>query len=94
MNLPLMQERTIIMARRSGTILDDLALLPWWVSVILAAAVYLSFRYLIPSISFQNPLYKGIARSLPAYALFSEGYFFSWQEYPHSMPCEKVLFHF
>jgi restriction system protein len=56
------------MARRSGTIMDDLALLPWWINVILAAAVFLSFKYLIPTISFQNPFLKGIARALPGYA--------------------------
>jgi restriction system protein len=55
-------------ARRSGSILDDLALLPWWINVILAAAVFLSFKYWIPTISFQNPFLKGIARALPAYA--------------------------
>jgi restriction system protein len=55
-------------ARRSKTILDDLALLPWWINVYLAALVYLSFKYLIPSISFQSPLYKSIARALPGLA--------------------------
>jgi restriction system protein len=56
------------LARRSRTILDDLTLLPWWVNVILAAVVYLSFKYLIPSILFQNPLLKGFARALPGLA--------------------------
>ncbi len=56
------------MTRRSKTILDDLVQLPWWANVILAAAVYLSFKYLIPSISFQSPLYKSIARALPGLA--------------------------
>ena len=37
-------------------------------NVILAAVIYLSFKYLIPSISFQSPLYKSIARSLPGLA--------------------------
>ena len=61
------------MARRSRTILDDLALLSWWVDVILAALVYLSFKYVIPAISFQSPLYKGIARVLPGLAPFFAG---------------------
>ena len=56
------------MTRQGKTILDDLALLPWWVNVILAAVVYISFKYFIPSISFQSPLYKGIARALPGLA--------------------------
>jgi hypothetical protein len=60
-------------ARRSRTIPDDLALLPWWINVILAALVYLIFKYLIPSISFHNPIYKNIAWTLPGYA-----YVFGW----------------
>lgn len=56
------------MTRRSRTILDDLVLLPWWINVILAAFVYLSFKYWIPSIAFQNPFYKGIAMALPSFA--------------------------
>jgi len=55
-------------ARRSKTILDDLAVLPWWVNVILAAVVFLSFKYLVPTISFQNPFVKGIATALPSLA--------------------------
>lgn len=61
------------MARRSRTILDDLALLPWWVNVILAALVYLSFKYVIPSISFQNPFLKGISGALPSFARIAGG---------------------
>ena len=61
------------MARRSKTILDDLALLPWWINIILAAIVYLSFRYWIPLIVFQNPFLKGIATALPSLAPFVSG---------------------
>ncbi len=56
------------MARRSKTILDDLALLPWWVNIILAAVVFLSFKYWVPSISFQNPFVEGIAIALQSLA--------------------------
>lgn len=56
------------MPRRRKTILDDLALLPWWVNVILAAAVFLAFRYWIPLIDFQNPFLKGITIALPKLA--------------------------
>ena len=56
------------MARRGKTILDDLALFPWWVNIILAALVFLSFKYWIPSISFQNPLLKGFAIALSRFA--------------------------
>jgi len=56
------------LARRSKSILDDLTTLPWWTNVILAIVVYLSFKYLIPSIAFQNAILKGIAMALPTYA--------------------------
>jgi restriction system protein len=55
-------------ARRSRSILDDLALLPWWINVILAVVVYVSLKYWIPSLSFQNPFYKGMATALPSFA--------------------------
>lgn len=56
------------MTRRRKTILDDLALLPWWVSVILAAVSYLSLKYWIPSIEFQRPIGKAIAMAFPTLA--------------------------
>jgi len=55
-------------ARRGKTILDDLVLLPWWVNIILAAVVFLTFKYWIPSLSYQNPFIKGIATALPLLA--------------------------
>lgn len=61
------------MGRRSKTILDDLALLPWWFNIILAAFVYLSFRYFVPLIAFQSPFLKGIAIALPSLAPFVAG---------------------
>jgi restriction system protein len=50
------------MAKQNDSILDDLALYPWWVNVILAIIVYLSLKYWIPTIEFQNPFYAGIAK--------------------------------
>ena len=61
------------MARRSKIILDDLALLPWWVNIVLAAVVFLSFKYWVPSIAFQNPFFKGIAIALPVFAPVAAG---------------------
>jgi restriction system protein len=60
-------------ARRNRTILDDLALLPWWVNIILAAVFYLSFKYWVPLIAFQNPFFKGIAIALPGLAPVAGG---------------------
>jgi len=61
------------MNRRNNSIIDVLVLLPWWVSVILAAVVYASFKYWIPSIAFVNPFYKGISLGLPIIAPFVSG---------------------
>jgi restriction system protein len=60
-------------ARRSRSILDDLVLLPWWFNLILAVVVYVSCRYWLPSLSFQNPFYKGIAMAIPRLAPVAAG---------------------
>lgn len=53
--------------------MDDLVLLPWWINILLAIVVYLSFKYWIPSIAFQSPFYKGIAMALPSFAPIAGG---------------------
>jgi restriction system protein len=58
------------MARRDGSILDDLVKFRWWVNVILAFFVYILLKYLIPAITFQAPLFKGIAKATPNIASF------------------------
>lgn len=40
------------MARRDESILNLLTLVPWWVSVLLSATVYLTLTYIIPNIEF------------------------------------------
>ena len=61
------------MAKRNGSILDDLALLAWWVNVVLAVIVYLSLKYWMPAIKFQNPFYAGTAKAAPGLAPFLPG---------------------
>jgi restriction system protein len=61
------------MAKRNGSLLDDLALLPWWVNVVLAVIVYLSMKYWIPTIKFQNFFYAGTAKAAPGLAPFLAG---------------------
>jgi restriction system protein len=56
------------MSRRNGSILDDLVLLPWWVNVILAFIVYVLLKYLIPIMTFKNPIFKGMAIGAPSLA--------------------------
>jgi restriction system protein len=49
------------LARQSRSVFDKLVTYPWWFNVILAIVVYFSFKYWIPSITFQEPFYKGMA---------------------------------
>ncbi len=58
------------MAKRNGSILDDLALIPWWVNVVLAVIVYLSLKYWIPTIKFENSFYAGTAKAADVLAPF------------------------
>jgi len=60
-------------ARRSGSILEILATLPWWVNITLAAVVYPSFKYWIPAIKFQDPFYRGIVMALQSFAPVATG---------------------
>jgi len=61
------------MSRRNRTLLEDLATLPWWYSVILAAIVYILLKYLIPLIAFENPFLKGLKGALPSLAPIMAG---------------------
>jgi restriction system protein len=55
------------MARRSST-LDDLISLPWWFNLILAAIVYVSLKFWLPTIEFHSPIFRGIASAIPRMA--------------------------
>ena len=48
------------MARRKSVV-DDLLVLPWWFNVILAGIVYFAFKHWLPSIQYENPIFKGMA---------------------------------
>ena len=61
------------MARRSESILEDLAQLPWWINVTLTGVVYLSFKYWIPTIAFENPFFKAMAMAAPSFAPAAAG---------------------
>lgn len=56
------------MARKKESLLDFLVILPWWLNLIFAAAVYVLFKFVIPSIAFGNTFYKGMASALPSLA--------------------------
>lgn len=56
------------MPKRNDSILDDLALLPWWVSVTFAAVIYVSLKYLVPLINFKDWMFRGIPAAAPGLA--------------------------
>lgn len=44
------------MARRDGSILDLLVLLPWWVSVVTSAVVYVALTYVVPNLTLESQM--------------------------------------
>ncbi len=54
------------MARRKSSLADDLVLLPWWVSVVLAVAVYVILPAVLPA-----PMVKGGIAAIIAMALLA-----------------------
>lgn len=56
------------MARRKSVV-DDLLVLPWWFNVILAGIVYFVFKHWLPSVQYENPIFKGMAPVLPTLAV-------------------------
>ncbi len=56
------------MARRHEGVLDLLAELPWWVSVCVAAAVYVVLTFVVPSITFNDIFLKNLAPLAPRFA--------------------------
>lgn len=61
------------MRRRNRSLLEDIATLPWWAITILAFIVYITMRYVLPAIEFQNPFFKGIATASPLLASYAAG---------------------
>jgi restriction system protein len=58
------------MARKDESVLNLLARLPWWVSVIVAGTAYLFLKYLFPIIPIENPLFKAFSSAAPVVAPF------------------------
>lgn len=56
------------MARRNETILEVLAVLPWWVSVIVAGVVYYTLQYHLPSMETNSLLIKSLGKAGPTLA--------------------------
>jgi restriction system protein len=50
-----------LMARKKESILDILALFPWWVSVCVAIFAYVGLKLIVPGIAFENPVLASLA---------------------------------
>jgi restriction system protein len=53
---------------RKHSILDDLITLPWWFNLFLAAVVYVSLKFWLPTFEFQSPVFKGLSTTFPNFA--------------------------
>lgn len=53
------------MARKREHFFALLTEVPWWVSVALAALIYVGMRWILPSMDFSNPMLKSLAAAMP-----------------------------
>lgn len=63
------------MSRRRNSTSDDLILLPWWFSVILAGIVYWGAKYILPTIDFPGMFLNPFATSVSKLAPLLAGFF-------------------
>lgn len=64
------------MARKNETILNLLVQAPWWVSVFLSVAAYIVFRFIVPTINFENWVFKAFVSAAPQLAFIVALVFF------------------
>lgn len=55
--------------KRSG--IEQLIELPWWLNVVLGGIAYLLLRFVLPSKSFQSPIFAGLAKMGPTFATWA-----------------------
>ena len=63
------------MARRNDSILDILATLPWWASVIVAGTAYYTLGYYLPTSETQSILFQSLAKAGPTMAPWAALFF-------------------
>lgn len=54
--------------RKKGGLLEELSTIPWWINVILAAVVYFSLEYILPSINFKNQIHQAFASAISGFS--------------------------
>ena len=53
---------------RNNSVFDDLITLPWWFNLCLAIGAYVSLKYWVPNLDFENPVIRAFAAIAPHYA--------------------------
>jgi len=56
------------MPRRNQSILNQLVVLPWWVSLSLAGVLFILLKYAIPLLSFENMVFYAFTKAAPTWA--------------------------
>jgi restriction system protein len=51
-------------ARKNESILNQLAVLPWWITLIIAAIIYPALRFVLPAIPFDNHLISALTQGV------------------------------
>jgi restriction system protein len=56
------------MTRKSESTLNQLAVFPWWVILVISGALYVILKFILPALTFDNPLVKAFIKSLSIFA--------------------------
>jgi restriction system protein len=56
------------MVRNKQSILNQLAVLPWWFSLLLAGILFILLKFAIPLFSFENMVFNAAAKAAPTWA--------------------------
>lgn len=57
--------------RKTPSVIESLIRLPWWISIVVFVFVWVGMRFIIPLLSFENPVYKSMAKAAPGLSWFS-----------------------
>ena len=54
--------------RKNSGLLEELSRVPWWVNILLAAAVFFGLKYFLPSIQFKSQIHQAIATAISGFS--------------------------
>lgn len=55
------------MTKKSSNI-DDLLVLPWWLTLILAGVAYVGLRFVLPNVQYHHPAMSALSKSAENFA--------------------------